>query len=240
MKTSCAALLFVVLSGTALFAAGGTSIVASPGQKAYISPTWPEGVGDLVNDPARTAGWNSWFSEWPNDVNQYEFEIKNMKDVNRLVEKLAAVKAPLRQVRLAPLKEPQGLGWVTRLPKGNGVAVILSIGDQARVDEWYKQVRKPFGVIEFVAASVAVPPTLTIFVQNDVVDLDSLKLPKGISASAGYVPTEFHRWNTKQEKQQKEKAAAKSKSDQGPELDPEVKAAAHKIDVYLNKYNGSK
>ncbi len=48
------------------------------------------------------------------------------------------------------------------------------------------------------------PPTLTIFVQNDAVDLDKLKIPAGISVEAGYVPTVFHRSNTKLEKQKEE------------------------------------
>jgi hypothetical protein len=79
--------VYVSMWPTDLLAAGGTSIVASPGQPASVSTGWPEGVGELVNDPARTTGWNSWFTEWPNDVNQYAFEIKTMGDLNRLIQK---------------------------------------------------------------------------------------------------------------------------------------------------------
>ena len=162
------------------FAAGGTSIVAAKGQPTHVAPGWPEGVGELVNDASRTSGWNSWFSEWPNDVNQYAFEIESIDDLNRLIDKLAAIKSDLRHIRFSHLKEPNGLGWVTRVPEGNGIPVIFSIGNQARIDEWFKRVRKPFGVMEFTATPVAVPPTRTIFVQNVLVNLDKLKSPNDI------------------------------------------------------------
>lgn len=178
------------------FAAGGTSYVATKGQPAHVSSDWPEGAGDLVNDEARTFGLNSWFTEWPNDVNQYGYEIQSTADLNRLIEKLAAIKCELRQLRLSYLKEPSGMGWVTRLPEGNGTPVIFSIGNQARIDQWYSHVRKPFGVMEFTAAPIAVPPTLTIFVQNKAIQLDELVIPGGIEVLAGYVPSIFHKSNT--------------------------------------------
>jgi hypothetical protein len=241
MKTWLAVIVGLALCSGPLWAAGGTSTVASPGQPAYVSPSWPEGVAAIVNDPARTSGWNSWFTEWPNDVNQYGFEIKSRDDVNRLIEKLAAVKAPLRQIRLAPLKEPQGLGWVTSLPQGNGIPVIFSLGDQARIDEWYNHVRKPFGVMEFLDTPVAVPPTLTLFVQNDAIDLDQLKIPDGITVEAGYVPTVFHRANTKQEKERQEQAAAPLRVDpEAAKLAPELQAAVDKIHAFLKQRETAK
>ena len=85
-----------------------------------------------MNDPTRTTGWNSWFSEWPNDVDQYALEITTTDDLNRLIEKLSATKSEVRQIRLSYLKEPVGLGWVTSLPEGNHIAAIFSIGDQSR------------------------------------------------------------------------------------------------------------
>ena len=56
-----------------LFAAGGTDSVAIEGRQAHVPESWPDGAGEIVNDPARTEGWNSWFTEWPSDVNQYAF-----------------------------------------------------------------------------------------------------------------------------------------------------------------------
>ena len=233
----------ICFSPTLIFAMGGTSIVASKGQPAHPNATWPEGVLELVNDPARTTGWNSWFSEWPNDVNQYAFDIETTNDLNRLIEKLSSVKSVMRQIRLSLFKEPKGLGWVTSLPEDNNVAVIFSMGDQARIDEWYKRVDNPFGKMEFIAAPVAVPPTLTIFVQNDAVSLDKLTIPNGITMTAGYVPTLFHRSNTTLEKKREAEAAQKAKAatDEAQEgLDSSDQAAADAIAAFLSaRKNGN-
>jgi hypothetical protein len=223
-------------------AAGGTRIVATKGQPALVSPNWPEGAGALVNDASRTSGWNSWFSEWPNDVNQYAFEIKSTDDLNRLIERLAAIKSDLRQIRLSHLKEPNGLGWVTRVPEGNGIPVIFSIGDQLQIDQWYKQVRKPFGVMEFTAAPVAVPPTLTIFVQNESIELKDLNIPEGIDVSMGYVPTLFHKSNTTLEQQgetedssQREKRNSETVKQK---LDDTSLTAVKEIELFLDSREG--
>jgi hypothetical protein len=225
-----------------LLGAGGTSIVATKGHPAHVSAGWADGVGELVNDPTRTSGWNSWFTEWPNDVNQYAFEVKSTDDLNRLIEKLASIKSDIRQIRLSHLKEPNGLGWVTRLPEGNNIPVIFSIGDQSRIDKWYKRVRKPFGNMEFTAAPIAVPPTLTIFVQNESVKLDDLRIPEGIELASGYVPTVFHRFNTTIEQKREEDAARQKKANAGPsqvkeKLDSASQAAANAIETFLKKHN---
>lgn len=221
----------ILLATSSLFAAGGTDVIATKGQPVAESPTWPAGVAAIINDPTRTTGWKDWFSEWPNDVNQYAFEIASTDDLNRLLEKLAATKAEVRQVRLSFLKEPDGLGWVTSAPKGNNIAAVFSLGDQTRIDEWYKRVRKPFGKMEFTAAPVAVPPTLTIFVQNKAVNLEQLKIPKGINVSSGYVPRVFHQFNTKDEQKRKDDAAQKPVAVE--KLDPDAQAAADKIEALI-------
>lgn len=216
-------------------AAGGTSIVATKGQPAHVSPNWPEGADKLVNDASRTSGWNSWFSEWPNDVNQYAFEIKSTDDLNRLIERLAAIKSDLRHIRLSHLNEPNGLAWVTRVPEGNGIAVIFSIGDQSRIDEWFKRVRKPFGVMEFTATPEAVPPTLTIFVQNEVVNLDELKIPEGIDVFAGYVPTVFHKSNTTiEQREAKEGPKTPAPESQRDKLDDRSLTAIKQIEAFID------
>lgn len=229
----------IVLSMSAhAFARGGTRIVATKGQPAHVSPSWPDGAGDLVNASSRTSGWNSFFSEWPNDVNQYAFEVKSTDDVNLLIKKLAVIKCDLRQIRLSYLKEPNTLGWVTRVPEGNRIPVIFSIGDQTRIDEWFKHVRKPFGRMEFTATPVAVPPTLTIFVQNESIELDKLEIPDGIEVLAGYVPTVFHKSNTTIE-QQREKEATDSDKNRESDLlkekgDESSLAAMKKIELFLD------
>ncbi len=223
----------VLCSTATAFAAGGTDIVASKGQPAYVSEGWPEGADELVNDPARTTGWNDWFSEWPNDVNQYAMEVQSVEDVNRLIEKLAAVKTDLKQVRLCPLPEPKGLGWVSSVPEGNQIPVMFSIGDQTRMDQWYAHVRKPFGQIEFEACPVAVPPTLTLFVQHPVIDLSKLKIPAGVTVAEGYLPTVFHQPNTKQDREQREKSQPPPMK--GQPLPPDVQKAHERIQAFIEK-----
>lgn len=40
-----------------------------------VLAAWPKGVEELVNDPTRTSGRHSTFSEWPNDVNHFNWEL---------------------------------------------------------------------------------------------------------------------------------------------------------------------
>jgi len=154
-------LALVVVSSSQALAEGGSDIVATKGQTAFVQETWSKGVAEIVNDPVRTTGWNDWFSEWPNDVNQYALEAQSVEEVNRLIAKLAAVKSDLKEIRLCAMKEPVGFGWLTSVPEGNQIPVMFSIGDQTRPDRGYAHVRKPFGVMEFEACPIAVPPAVT-------------------------------------------------------------------------------
>lgn len=141
----------------------------------------------------------------------------------------------MHQIHLSYAKEPTGLGWLTSLPEGNNIPVIFSIGNQERIDEWYKQVRKPFGQIEFTAAPIAVPPTLTIFVQNEAVKLDDLKIPAGIEVSLGGVPRVFHRYNSKDEQDASSIAAVQKARVEAQQLDPASNAAKLKIEAFIEK-----
>lgn len=234
--TCCLAAVIWMSSIEHCRAAAGTASVASQGRDVTPRSEWAEGIVELLNDPARTEGWNPWFTEWPNDVCHYAFEVQTMEDVNRLVDKLSKIETEVRHVHLSFLPEPDSLGWVTRLPKGNGTAVVYSHGDQARIDRWYQHVRKPFGKIEFTAAPVAAPPTLTIFAQHDKIDLDQLKIPDGIEVSAGYLPGPFLRWNDKRE----QAAAASPPVAKEPELDEATQRARERIEAFLKQHAEAK
>ena len=128
----------------------GTAVVASAGRPVTPDPAWPEGLAAVVNAPARTDGWNPWFSEWPNDVNHYRYELETTDQANVLLRAFAAVRAKGLRVRLSPSPEPRSLGWASTLPEGNGTAVVLSVGDQGRVDEWHARLPGgTFGRMEF-------------------------------------------------------------------------------------------
>ena len=50
---------------------------------------------------------------------------------------------------------------------------------------------KQFGKMPFARVPTAIPPTLTIFVQNPLVELEQLKIPAGIDVFVGQVPVGF-------------------------------------------------
>ena len=209
----------------------GTSVVAKKGQAVKPHKGCPKGLGELVNDDVRTTGWNSFFSEWPNDVTQYAMQPKSMDDVNRLVEKLAAIESDEKLIYLCCETEPTVLGWTNSLEKGNGISAIFSIGDQKRMDEWYARVRKPFGLIEFVACPAAVPPTLTLFVANPLIDLEKLRIPEGVTVEMGNVPTVWRRSNTKP----REGPKSKPKEVPAKERPPAIRDAVKAIESFLEK-----
>jgi hypothetical protein len=85
------ALGVLLLTAANALAMSSTSQVARRGKPVTAERDWPDGVLDLVNDPLRTVAWKPWFSEWPNDVNFYTFQIAGTNDVNRLIANLAAI-----------------------------------------------------------------------------------------------------------------------------------------------------
>jgi hypothetical protein len=220
----------VACGGNYAYGAAGTSQIASKGSPVGEMSQWPAGVLALVNDPTRTDGWNDWFSEWPNDVNQYQFQVADVDQVNGLIAKLAEIKFKPVRVYLSPLKEPRGYGWVSSLPEGNDTAVMLSIGDQKRIDEWYRHLPEGrFGVMKFTSVPTAVPPTLTLFVRNKAIDLARLRIPENVEVSLRGIPRCFDiRAATKAD----EKEPAKVDE---TKLDAETLAATKAIGEFLKQ-----
>jgi hypothetical protein len=185
-----AVLRLLVLTAANAPAMSSTDQVAWRDKPVKAQADWPEGVLDLVNDPLRTEGWHPWFSEWPNDVNHYTFQISGTNDVNHLVTKLAAIKNAKAQVLLYPDKEARGLGFTTVLEEGNGAAVVFSIGSQERINQWYEHLKEAepgvrvFGVNRFHKPPEAQPPTLTLHAGNQAIDLKALKIPPSVEVKA--------------------------------------------------------
>ncbi len=179
LKFSSIVILITLFSTSQAHGIGGTRDVAWKGRPVDISASWPSGVGDLLDDSVRTDGWSPYFSGYPNDVSHYGFEIGNMDDLNRIIQKLAACKSKVRRIQLSHEKEPTSLGFVSGLPEGNNIACLFSIGDQSVIDKFYAAARPPF--------PVAMPPTLTIYVQNLKVDLDRIEIPDSITVSVGSI-----------------------------------------------------
>ena len=171
-------------------AMSSTTEIAWPGKPVAARADWPEGVLKLLNDPLRTRGWNPWFSEWPNDVDFFAFQVAKTDEINGLLKKLAAIKSPKLRVLLYPDEEARTLAFSTRLAEGNDAAVVFSIGSQERINAWYTRLKegepgvRVFGVHRFYEAPEAQPPTLAIHAANKAVDLKSLKIPAGIVVQA--------------------------------------------------------
>ena len=145
---------------------------------------------DVVNDPASSVGWNYWFSECSNDVSHYAFVAKSTEDINRVLKKLAAVEVKGTTVMLA-LGNEFPVGGFSFLRKGNNSAAVLAFGNQATINQWYVRLKEPdgepgvkkFGVHRYTEPPKAMPPTLTIYVENPAVDLMKLMIPAGLTVS---------------------------------------------------------
>jgi hypothetical protein len=87
--------------------------------------------------------------------------------------------------------------------------------------------------MQFTACPVAVPPTLTIFVGNPVIDVTQLKVPANVTVTEGYLPRHFKTWNRKIEPQ----AAGRTKPETAAReaAPPEVQRAAEVIKSFLNR-----
>jgi hypothetical protein len=220
-------MLVLTLARHAL-AAGGTSQIASKGRKVSERADWPKGLAALLNLPTRTDGWNGWFTEWPNDVEHYQFEVKTTEEANAVLAAFGKVKAEKLYVRLSPGKEPGSIGWVSRIKEGNNTAIIYTHGDQARLDQWYAHLKDgKFGVMEFLAAPIAVPPTLVIYVENKAIDLNQLEIPANITVESGGLPGLFHISNIKVD------LTKKSVPPKGEEVDKETKAVLERIEKFV-------
>lgn len=230
--TRAAAFLVMVIIGLGsgrADGAGGTSQVATAGQPVHEQSHWPEGTREFLELPERKDGWNGWFSEWPSDVCHYELHASDSEQLNKVIAAFGRIESDNLQIRLSPMSEPRGLDWVLSLPEGNGTPAMFSIGNQQQINDWYQRLPGgKFGVMQFEETPAAVPPTLTIFVGNDVVDLADLQIPDHIVVSAGYVPTIFWEWHRTNRPQRP--AAAESEP-----TPPEIQAAADAISTFLKQ-----
>ena len=186
---SMLALAALLSLGSTAWGIAGFSPVAEKGQPVQENNQWPAGLIAVINDPIRTVGWNFWFSELPNDVNNYVFVAKSTDDLNRLLMKLAAVDSKGTNVILS-LGNEYPVGGFSFLKKGNDAAAVLAFGNQTTINQWYVHLKdaepgvKKFGVHTYKAPPTAMPPTLTIYVENPAVDLAKLAIPAKIAVAA--------------------------------------------------------
>jgi hypothetical protein len=161
-------------------AASGTLQVAWSGRPVKGRPSWPQGVEDFVNLPARTTGWSPWFTECSNDVNLYRFHTESMAELNALIEKFAAIKSDHLQIVLASEPGPRDGA------EFHGESAELSLGDQSSLNEWFERLEvdadgvRHFGAHRFDKPPTAWPPTLTILLNHKSMKVGELRIPPEI------------------------------------------------------------
>ena len=167
-----------------LLAISGSRPVAFPGQPVLNEPGWPSNALALINDQARTEGWNPWFSGHPSDVHHYAFKLVNSADANRLIQRLAAIPTNVF-LKLSPAREASHLGFITRLKEGSDHAAVFALGNQRVLDQWRLNSRaKTRTANTSIVPSLAFPPTLTLYVGHPAINSAKLEIPEHVSVSA--------------------------------------------------------
>jgi hypothetical protein len=175
----CAGLVLAVVSSALGMA--GTDQVAQKGKPVEMESGWPAGVLQIINDELRTGGTRPWFTECPNDVTYYGLAIRDMDDVNRLVQKLAVIDADA--VKLCLCAE----AGATQ-PGEEGAT--FSLGNQETLDAWYARLPeaepgvRQFGVHRYDKPPRAQPPTIFVWVNHRTLDLDKLRIPLNVDLTA--------------------------------------------------------
>ena len=162
----------------------GVDKCASPGTPVDARTAqhhgWPAGVRELLNSPLRGDGWHPWFSECPNDLTYYEFDVETPEDVEAVLGLLDGVDSAGVRVVLAP---GEGRSHGSLVPSTNTPPVVFSIGSQTIIDEWFRRLSvdatgaRVFGVHSYSQPPSAAPPTLTLHVGSDAVNLSRLPIP---------------------------------------------------------------
>lgn len=170
--------------------------IARPGQPIPPRAEWAVGVQEIVNHPKRTYGWLPEWSELPNDVVYFELDLKNNADVQECLAKMAAIPGGAR-LELDPRKEAPSGEIVPKIPsRASGTTAIFSIGNQARLDAWYRSLpevppgsgQKKIGVFVYAVAPKTILPTLTLYVGSGAFNLDQLSLPANIEVAIARWP----------------------------------------------------
>ncbi len=180
-------LLLLLATATHLLAMAGTDQLVGEYDPIPPRPDWPKGLHEVLLDPARKVGWNSWFSECPNDLQEYAFAVRTNADAQRLIDTLAKVEAPRRIVVLDPGRGPHGLGNWQANAAGREWGAVLCFGNQAILVEWFKRLpirpdgQRHFGDSVVTKAPEPAPPTLTLYLGTATLDPAALKIPAGIT-----------------------------------------------------------
>jgi hypothetical protein len=160
---------------------------------------WPVAVLEFVNNPLRTIGWETWWHGHPNDVKRFSFKITKPADMQHIINAFANIKSDKLSIVLASGNGPIDPFRIdgTRLS-----GVEFAIGDQKAIDAWCSSPLRDWGdrsedeIRKLKQLHVATPPTLVIYLDNELITLESLKIPLHVSLG---VRSRWH-WNKHTEK----------------------------------------
>jgi len=192
---AAAALLLAPPRAHGMSEVGQVARKGQPVPKSFVvRQGWPQGALDMVNDPARENGWGlyGWglVSGTEAHLCHFGMNVQTPQDVDRLIQKLAQVKARPLRLALSPTHEGTSIGFVRTMRGGKDIGAVFSIGSQKVLDEWFQRMSKSesgkriLGRGGYTKRPTAQPPTLTLYVANDAVDLGALLVPAGIDVSA--------------------------------------------------------
>jgi hypothetical protein len=138
---------------------------------------WPKGVLELLQDPTRKVGWNSWFSGQPNDIEHYTFAVRTTQDVQRLIDAFAKIDDRRKRLAFHPGRGPRGLGDFRFNAKGREWGAVLSVSNRdavARANAPDVQAGKP-------AVYMSSPTVLDIHLGTADINLAELRIPKDLT-----------------------------------------------------------
>jgi hypothetical protein len=146
---------------------------------------WPDGTLNLVNHPLRVEGWHSYFSELPNDVEQFAYRMENAADANQLIEVLGRIRSREVTLALTPLKE--------HAQEKRTFPAVFSLGSQPILDAWFKKLPGgKFGVHQYTEPPKAMPPTLLLCLGGGKIELERLQVPARVRVALS-VPVDYEK-----------------------------------------------
>ena len=172
--------LLALLASVALAAAmSGTDQLVGEYDPIEERPGWPKGVLELLQDPARKVGWNSWFSELPNDLERYAFAVRTTRDVQRLIDAFARIDDPKKRVAFHPGRGPRGLGDFRPNAKGREWGAVLSVSNRDAIARANAADVKAGKQAVYMASSTV----LDIHMGAVDLNLEELRIPKDLTLS---------------------------------------------------------
>ncbi|MEM7681214.1 MAG: hypothetical protein AAF288_04585 [Planctomycetota bacterium] len=172
--------LAAIVAGSSAMGAAGTSQIAWEGhpvaEERARQKVWPTGVLAVVNDPCRTLGVWPWFTECPNDVEQYVLVPASTEELQRVLTAFAQIEGSKR-VELHPGDRVRRIGFGMDIDEDMRAAAVFSIGSQPVMDAWFDRLEGgKWGVHQYDAPPKAQPPTLALYVGHELLGLESLRL----------------------------------------------------------------